>query len=496
MFRKYKEIGYFLDSIGKNSIFLFLVYILNAFSSFIVGVLISRYLGVVFFGEYVTAYNFYSIFYLFPTLGLGIFVIRELARDNAKANKYLINLSFISLIASMICVIIICVTTSLMKYTFNTKIATYIVVLSIFPNSLILLIQSFFIAFGEVRYAFFATITEALIKVALSVIALTLGYGINSLMAIHVLSKFIGLAMNIYFVFRITGSIRPEIDFAFCGRILKKVAFTFVIIAILGSIFTKIDILILSTIKQIAEVGWYGPASKFSWLGSTLILAIATSLLPILSRSFIISQELFRSSSAQFLKYLTAFLLPFLLVGFLMADWLIPFCFGKEFVNSILAFKILIWSIFFVGLWSFCDTILIAGNKQKLIIYTLSFSLLCNIILNIFFCRWWGYLGTSFAVLVSMGIFAALECLLVNKFMFKLRLASILGRPLLSIAIAGIFILFFKQRINFWLLILLSVLAYFLTLFSLKTFTREDIRFLRNFWNEYLSLDSSIKHLK
>jgi len=484
MFKNHKEIGRFLGFVSKNSLFLFSINILSVFSSFIVGVLISRRLGVVPFGEYTTAYNFYNMFYYLPLLGLGIFVTRELAKDKTRVNKYFANVGFISLITSIICFLLICVIVFLMKYGRNTKIATYIVSLSLFPNSLILLTQAIFIAFAKARYAFFVAIAEAMVKVIFSLVALTLGYGINSLMGIQLFSKFIGSILSIYFVIRCTRSFRIEIDFNFCRNILKEFAFTFALITILGSILTKIDIIVLSGIRGITEVGWYGPASKLTWFGYTFILAITTTFFPIASKLFAVSGELFEVASRQSLKYFTAMLLPFLIVGFLVSDRLILFCFGREFMNSVIVFKILIWSIFFIGLCGFCDSILIVGNKQRQTIYTLCFSLIVSLILNISFSYRWGYIGTSIAFLLSIGTYAALEFFLVNRLMFSLHLISILGKPLLSFGFAVIFISLFQHRLNLLSLIILSELIYFFILLSSRTFTKEDIRVFRKLWQE------------
>jgi len=486
MLKDYQEKSYFLRLIGKNSLRLFFINILPAFSSFAVGVLVSRRLGVSSFGEYVTAYNYYNMFYFLPLLGLGVFIIRDLAKDRALVNKYAVNVGFISLVASAACILLICSLALLLKYDSLTRVAIYIISFSIFPNSLILLTQAIFIALGKIRYAFIAALAEVIIKVILSFAVLTSGSGIKSLMTVQVLSKFLGLGISFYFILRCTGSFKLKMDFVFCRKIWQEVALTFVLITMLNNIFTKVDILTLSGIRQMSQVGLYSPASKFVWLGYLFIYATTTALLPVVSRLHAASREMFETGSREFLKYFTAILVPFLIIGFLLSDWFIPACFGERFIDSILAFKMLIWSAFFLGIFSFCDVVLIVANRQRQILYTLGFSLVLSFILNIYLAYKLGYLGTCLAVVLAMAIFATLELFLVSRFI-KLHLTAVLGRPLLGLAATGLFLYLSPGGIGRPLLVMLSLVIYFLVLFVLRTFTKNDLLFFKRLYREGLA---------
>jgi O-antigen/teichoic acid export membrane protein len=483
--KEYKEAGYFFRLVGKNSLSLFFVNALPAFSSFIVGIMASRCLGVSAFGKYVAAYNFYGLFYFLPLFGLGVFIIRDLSKDKAMVNKYLTNVGFISLIASAACILLIFSLTSFMKYDSVARTATYIVSFAIFPSSLILLTQAFFIAAGKIRYAFIAAIAETAVKIILSFLILILGFGIRSLMMIQVFSKFMGLALSVYFFLRCSKNFRMEFDLGFCREVCKKVAFTFALITILNNFFTKIDILTLSGVRGMNEVGLYSCASKFVWIGYLFLNAATTALLPVISRLYSASKEVFEAGSNRIFKCLLAALLPFLIVGFLLSDRLILVFFGGKFINSIPVLKILIWSVLFLGIFSFCDVVLIAANRQKQILYTLSFSLGVAFFLNVFLSYKLGYIGTCIAVLFSMAIFAVLELFLVSRFV-RLRLSAVLGAPLVALGAALLFIYLFRERMSVFLLIIPSLLIYLLVLIVLRIFTKIDLIFFKKLWREEL----------
>ena len=55
---------------------------------------------------------------------------------------------------------------------------------------------------------------------------------------------------------------------------------------------------ILSKLREITEVGWYGPATKFVWVGYTFIFALTGTIFPIISKLFVTSKKLFETIRA------------------------------------------------------------------------------------------------------------------------------------------------------------------------------------------------------
>jgi len=275
------------------------------------------------------------------------------------------------------------------------------------------------------------------------------------------------------------GKPRLEINFAFCRKIIKKVSPIFALTGISAAILFRMDIVILSKIRQIVEVSWYGLASKIVWVGNIFIINLIFAILPIISKIFVTSIDLFEIICKKFLKYLLILILFIIIVTVLLSDKLILLFFGKEFMNSAIALRILIWLLFPLSWASFCGCILIAGNKQKLNLYALGITLGSSFVLNLILAYKWGYLGTSVAVLISIVILAISEYLFVYNQMFKLNILSIAGKPLISAAITGAFAFLFREKINQFVLLASATFIYFITLLILKTFQKEDIRLLR-----------------
>jgi O-antigen/teichoic acid export membrane protein len=442
-------------------------------------IFIGRYSGASVLGQYTLAYNFYIIFSPFLLLGLNHFIVREIAKDKSNAGRYLVNIGFISFVVAVTCFISICFIVYLMNYPVDIRVTTYLIALALLPSVGILLCEVTFIAFEKVKYFLFAAIVEAVSKIFLGLSMLFLGYGINALMIVIVISKVLVLITSLYFFIRYIGKPHLEIDFGFCRKVIKEVALIFTLSGILYSILVRIDVVILSKFRNITEVGWYGLASNILWIGYILIFSLTTTIFPIISKLFVTSGDLFEAVCRKFLKYTLIIFLFMIIVTVFVSDKLILLFFGEGFMNSAVALKILIWSVLPAGWAIFCGRILIAGNNQKLDLYAVSAALGASLILTPLLSYRWGYIGTSAATLISMIILAISEHFFVHKYMLKLNIISIAGRPFIGAAVTGAFMLLFREQLSLSMLITSSLAIYFLSLFILRTFSKEDADLLR-----------------
>lgn len=466
---------YSIDSFIKNSFALLSVKILDPFASFIVVILISRYAGASPLGIYIIAYNLYSILNSIALLGLNNFVMREIGKDKSWANTYFVNIAAIGFITSIFCFMLIYFIIHLLNYPYEIRGASYIIGLALVPAIWMQLCEAEFVALGKAKYFLFAVIIEALSKIFLSALVLSLGLQISVLMAAIAASKVLGLVTSLYFLVRFIGKLCPKIDFSFCKKIIKEVVPIFLSSIILVNILIRIDVVILSKFRGIKEVGWYGLASKFMWIISIFITTIIITIFPIISNLIATNRSLFKKFCARFLAYITILVFLIIMVAFILSDSLIMLLFGRAFTNSIIALKILVWSLLPAAWAGFCGYTLIAGNRQKLDLYAFSIALSSSLIAHFFLSSRIGYIGTSIAVLISLSILAISEYFFVHKYIVRFNILQIVSKPFISIAFAGVFIFLFREKLNQWFLAISSSVIYFLCLFFLKAFSREDI---------------------
>ena len=98
-----------IHNIAKNTSYLTLALIIQKVISFSYFTLLARYLGPADLGKYYFAISFTTIFAIFIDLGLANVIIREVAKEGAKAGKLLANvlglklpLALVSLLAAAV----------------------------------------------------------------------------------------------------------------------------------------------------------------------------------------------------------------------------------------------------------------------------------------------------------------------------------------------------------------------------------------------------------
>lgn len=174
------------------------------------------------------------------------------------------------------------------------------------------------------------------------------------------------------------------------------------------------DVFMLGNMVTNEEVGKYNVAFKLGSLMLIVLATVSTIILPKLSDYFnsgdIISLEKIIKQSTKFGLFLST---PLLIIIILLGKNLLSF-FGEVYIES---YKIMI-VISLTGYFGvFCgniDQILNMSNNRKALLYINLFSLLFNIILNLYFIPMYGSLGAAFATLITTVIMK-ISCVILIK---------------------------------------------------------------------------------
>jgi O-antigen/teichoic acid export membrane protein len=148
---------------------------------------------------------------------------------------------------------------------------------------------------------------------------------------------------------------------------------------------------------------------------------------------------------------------------------------GVGFAESSLVLQFLVFALAFIFFGNFYNSMLIAGNLQKKLMWVLSIAAVFNVTVNYFFAiPYYSYLGAA--------VVSVLTELLVAGATFYLAKRELKYFPDIEngwgIVLAGIFMaisLFFLQNQNFFVAGTLSVLVYAFFLWIFKAVKAEEI---------------------
>ena len=458
--------------IGKNTFFLIASSVIISILTLILSIFIARILGDINFGKYNIANAFPQLLTFLLDFGYATLLIREVSRDKSLSNKYLSNTLKFRLILFPVIFFILVISVNIAGYPDNTKNIVYLFSIFVFLRTVTNIFYSTFRAFEKMEYEAAITIFMTILRSALGLIILSLGYGLIELGLIFIFSGVVEFIIALAVCRKKFVKTKFQIDPSFIRKTIT-IALPLSLLGIFGIIYQRIDTVMLSLFKGDAPVGWYNAAYNLI-LGFQFIPQLfMQSLLPSMSFYYISSRESLQKAYEKSFKYLFILGLPIAVGIFILADKFILFFYGKEFINSVIALKILTWDILLFFLYTCTGFVLISTDKQNQMAATIAILAIVNYTLNLFLIPKYSYIGAGIATLVTEIILLIIYLFLNKKNSFSVNIKEILLPPSVGCFIMGIFLYVFSE-IHLILQIFIAIIIYFVVVILLKGFTKSD----------------------
>lgn len=464
--------------VAKNTSSLFIAQLVTSIFGIILSIFIARKVGDINFGKYSFAIAFTSFFVIFSDLGYHTLLVREVARNRDQATNYLSNILVIRIILSIIFFILIVIFINIMGYPSDTKNIVYLFGSSAILTAFASVFNMIFRAFQKMEYDAFLNTLIMIIKVIISILFLYLGYG---LLEVGYVFLFVGiLDVMLGFIICRYRFVKPKmvLDFSFWKTSIK-IALPISLASFFGLIYIKIDSVMLSLMKGDAVVGWYNASYNLT-LGLTPIPDLfMNALLPMMVFYSVSKKETFKIIYEKSFKYLFILGLPIAVGTTLLAEKIIIFFYGTEYINSIIALQILAWDILLVFLYRCIYYALISVNKQNQVMIIAAVSALINIILNLILIPSYSYVGSGIATIATEIILLCCFFYISSKNIHYIPLHKIIIKPIFACLVMGLLI-YVLPNVNFVFVIIISSLVYFLILFITKGIDQQEIKMIKH----------------
>jgi len=390
--------------------------------SFLMIIIIARFLGTEKFGEFSYGLSIVWVFLFISDFGLSELFIRDVAYNKTLIDKYVNNIVALKAVISAFCCLAIIF---LARISLGNSEKFWVIILlggSVILDSFMYFFRCLFRIRETMEYEGVLVVAEAILKIGIVFIALS--YSINLAGAVLISSalllvSILNLAIN-FIVFVLNYRI-PALSFDIkFWRLLLKSAFPFAFFYIFSLLNFRVDIIMLSHMKGDAYSGWYN--ANFKILEQFLLLPIifsATSL-PVLSR---LSGSL--NTVKNFFKNIMPLLLfislLFILIFYLFGDRLFKIIYGNQFYSSGKYLFILSWVLAPFFLKKPLEKFFLGLRKQVIACLAYLFGVILNIILNLIFIPKFGINGASLGTVLSEAI-TVLICIIT---FFKISHAPI-----------------------------------------------------------------------
>lgn len=382
--------------------------------------ILTRHLGLNGFGNYIFITALIMFFSSIADWGTGIIAVREASKDKKEEEKIFGNALLMRLGLAVISFLIINLFVRFLPQFSGLILATAIASSLLFFWSLRTSCQIVFQTKLRFDQHVLVEVLASVLFFLLLISLLKFSPNLNQIFLILSFSSLLASLLALFLVRRLTSFVLQP-DWQLIKRIFLEALPTGALLLVF-SIYNKIDIFILQSIKGAEAVGIYGLAYK---VHDNLVLGaafLASSFFPIISR-YADQRVLGNKLTLIYKKLFDVLLIAGAgIVAFVLifAPLIIQVIGGREFEASIVALRILVFGTFFAYFNHLTGYGLIALGKQRISLTIAIIALIWNISLNLLLIPRFSYLAAASITIATEGLVLILTSVyLAKKFNLK-----------------------------------------------------------------------------
>ncbi|MBN2030685.1 flippase [bacterium] len=447
------------------------------------------------FGKYTTLFYLLVIFQVFCGFGLRNTLTRDVSKNRNLVNQYMSSGIVIAIPFSILSMLLMIGVVHTLQYESHVILTADILSISLIASALGECFEGILAGFEKIQSIAVIWIIETVLRSGLSIFLVYSGFGLLALVIVFVVFRFFN-PIAYFFIIR-KSIIKPkiEIDIGFNKELLKT---TYIIgfIAIIATLFWRIDAVILQRMKGDVDVALYGTVNRLFLFSQMLIISFFTAFFPIMARLFSEQKDTFQRVCNKSIQYLCIINLAVALFVMVYSEPIVLLFFGSDFLDAAPALVIFMWAIFFFAINELLGYVLLASNHQKLDLRIQLIVLLSKVTLNFIFLNKYSYVGAAIATLISLLIMLVLKYGYVAKHVIQFQLQRLI-KKVVRLSIAGtimLSVIYLLKPWNLFIVFIFSVFIYSISLFALKIFSDDDISFFKEWFNIYIKQNRSGTH--
>jgi O-antigen/teichoic acid export membrane protein len=436
-----------------------------------------RYLAPPRYADFATLVNYTAIVSVVLDLGFNVLFVREGARRPDELQRYLRNIMSLRLLMSVVALVLLAAALSANRLE-NLMLPGFLLMVLTSYSSLL---RNGLYAVQKLGYEAIAVVLESLVLLGLVVIGIKTKQGV----AFFVWAYAAQYAFScIYFAVVLAAKGIAVIGWRFEVPLLREwfwKGLPFALTFVLTILYFRIDQPLVYALRRHVEAGLYGAAYK----PFESLLFIPQTFLSIV---FPVLAIYHRERPGALLDAVNRFFKALLLVGwpmslgiFVLAHPLNRALFGPEYVLSEPALRILSLSLGFAFVNNAFIGALSASDRQSSFTWAAAWSLAANLALNLTLIPAFGYLGASWATVLTEIVLGAAGWILTARHIGRVPVVRLSWRVVLAglIMAAAVFPLRDMGGLSMAVPIVAGVIVYGAAVLLLRAVTMDEIRWAR-----------------
>lgn len=399
---------------GKNAMALFAGTLAKMIASFAFVIFAAAKMGLNDFGKYSLAIFYFELFLSLTATAVGILLTRDLARWKRRSGDLLTSASIMAIGLAVIAPVFMFAGSRVLNYSPDTASAILIASLVLIPASLCVVLEAALVAFERAEFVTIGNVIESLIRIPLSVAVLMSGFGWLGIMWVLMLSR---VLMLFFYIWAIKKVDSPRLTFRWLS--LRRFAFRWRVFAAenwMATMYTSLDVLVLSYFSGEIAVGIYTAAWKVVRLGSIFSKSYTTAIFPVMARLHGKSKDSFGRLYRSTIRIMALIAIPAVVGICILSSEVTEILYTDEYAGCTPVLRVLVWALLVEFLNPFLSHALFAQGKQHKSMHVAGISLAVNSVLTGFLVYYYGVLGAALGTVLG-GLVATIcySCFLMPK---------------------------------------------------------------------------------
>lgn len=461
-----------LSKILKNSTWLVGGKVISDGLSFLFYIYLARAFGEEGLGNYSFAFATATLFGIGVEFGLRALITRDVAKNLPDIKKYRGNILIFQVFLFVVLGMLLYLSGFIFDYSRHITVLLTYAYLGISFRAMGMSFIAFLEAADKMGKSSILEIVSKFVIVLFGSLFIFFGLDLQSVMFVHVISGLVYLSLNIYFVKKLYGPIKFEIDLLFIKK-LATAALPFIGASVLYILYSRVDYMMIYYFVDEAATGAYSAAFRIIETSLLITSMVGLAIYPSLARSDANHvkdrDELFIMT----LKWIAIFSMLGFLILLIVGNNLILFLFGDKFSTSGELIQWMSVLIFIGGIkvpyWRF----LFAINKEATQLRIQGLSVLINLILNLILIPRYGIVGAIAGSIVS-EVYLLIE---FHRICSKIIQINFLKKSILFLLISGIIAALglIAKLYFFWIYVLIiSVLLFGILIYAFGIINKKE----------------------
>lgn len=399
---------------SENTIWLTSAYVLQKLIAFGYFVFLSRAIGPEGVGRYVFVFALIAIASVIADGGFNYTMLREIARvpesvrrllGSALSTKIVLTLMAAGLVASYLAL----TETDQVRRTMG-----FIAILVIASDAFAQLQFSVLRGLQDLRTESRVTVANQLLTAAFGVIAIILGWPLWSL----VVALLVGSSVGAFIVFRVLRREKISLRFEWNREVVRwfgRTAPYFFLSGVFTRLYGYADSLILTRLVDVANVGFWGVATKATNALQFIPTALAAAAYPALSGLVRTDRASAQALFVRAFHYLTLVSLPLSGSLMILARPVVQLVYGPEYAAAapllalaMIALPFTFWNFLFAATLN-------ATDRQRANTFNLALASCVTIIGNLALAPLWGVRAAAYTMVASNVVLCLANVLIVSR---------------------------------------------------------------------------------